>query len=208
MITDPYLVLGVSSTASDDEIKQAYRTLARKYHPDKYANTDLAEMANEKMKEVNAAYEEIQRRRKAGDTGGASYTQTGGSTYSGQGSAAYASIRACINGGDLDNAHRMLMGIPERERTAEWNFLMGCVLLRRGATLDAQQYLDLACAQNPYNAEYRTVRDRLRAQSNPYNGGYHTTTSSDGCGALDVCTSLICIDCCCDCMGGDLISCC
>jgi hypothetical protein len=85
---------------------------------------------------------------------------------------------------------------------------MGCVLLRRGATLDAQQYLDLACAQNPYNAEYRTVRDRLRAQSNPYNGGYHTTTSSDGCGALDVCTSLIWIDCCCDCMGGDLISCC
>ncbi|MBO5670233.1 MAG: J domain-containing protein, partial [Clostridia bacterium] len=135
MITDPYKVLGVSSTASDDESKQAYRTLARKYHPDKYANTDLAEMANEKMKEVNAAYEEIQRRRKAGDTGGASYTQTGGSTYSGQGSAAYASIRACINGGDLDNAHRMLMGIPERERTAEWNFLMGCVLLRRGATL-------------------------------------------------------------------------
>ena len=66
-MTDPYKILGVSPTASDDEIKQAYRDLVRKYHPDKYANTDLAEMATEKMKEVNAAYEEVQRRRKAGE---------------------------------------------------------------------------------------------------------------------------------------------
>jgi len=45
---DPYKILGVSPSATDDEVKQAYRTLVRKYHPDKYANTDLAEMANEK----------------------------------------------------------------------------------------------------------------------------------------------------------------
>ena len=206
-MTDPYKILGVSSTASDDEIKQAYRTLARKYHPDKYANTDLAEMANEKMKEVNAAYEEIQRRRKAGDTG-ATYGQNPGAGYStGTQGGTYANIRQCVNSGDLDNAHRMLMGIPERDRNAEWNFLKGCVLLRRGATLDAQQYLDLACAQNPYNAEYRTVRDRLRAQSSAYSGGYRTSTRG-GCADMDICTSLLCADCCCECMGGDLISCC
>ena len=212
-MTDPYKILGVSPTASDDEIKQAYRELVRKYHPDKYANTDLAEMATEKMKEVNAAYEEVQRRRKAGETGGSTYGSSygGGQTYSQSGaqSPTYAAIRQCVNSGDLDNAHRMLLGIPEGERGAEWNFLMGCVLLRRGAVLDAQQYLDLACAQNPYNAEYRTVRDRLHAQTNAYSGGYRTgTRGAGGCSDCDICTSLLCADCCCECMGGDLISCC
>ncbi len=212
-MTDPYKVLGVSYDASDDEIKQAYRELVRKYHPDKYANTDLAEMATEKMKEVNAAYEEIQRRRKAGETG-SSYTygqnpygQYG--SYSGAqggGSATYANIRICVNNGDLEQAHRLLLQIPEGQREAEWNFLMGCVLLRRGATLDAQRYLDLACAQNPYNREYRTVRDRLHAQTNAYSGGYRTSRSSGA--ECDMCTSLLCADCCCECMGGDLIPCC
>ncbi|MBQ7338945.1 MAG: J domain-containing protein [Clostridia bacterium] len=211
-MTDPYKVLGVSPTASDDEIKQAYRELVRKYHPDKYANTDLAEMATEKMKEVNAAYEEIQRMRKSGQSG-TSYGQNTGSGYYGQNTGSstgiYAAIRQRVNSGDLNGAQSMLVSVPEAERNAEWNFLMGCVLLRRGSTLDAQQYLDLACAQNPYNSEYRTVRDRLRAQSNAYSGGYRTTSHNHcGCGDMDICSSLICADCCCECMGGDLISCC
>ena len=65
-MTDPYKVLGVSPDASDDEIKKAYRSLARKYHPDKYRDSDLADLASEKMKEVNAAYEEIKAQREKG----------------------------------------------------------------------------------------------------------------------------------------------
>ncbi|MBO5510120.1 MAG: DnaJ domain-containing protein, partial [Clostridia bacterium] len=60
-MNDPYKILGVSPTATDDEVKAAYRALARKYHPDKYRDSDLAEMAGEKMKEINAAYDEIQK---------------------------------------------------------------------------------------------------------------------------------------------------
>ena len=63
-MTDPYKVLGVARDASDDEIKKAYRALIKKYHPDKYRDSDLADLANEKMKESNAAYEEIQQLRR------------------------------------------------------------------------------------------------------------------------------------------------
>ena len=56
-MNDPYSVLGVDPSASDEEIKRVYRELARKYHPDNYQNNPLADLAEEKMKEVNAAYD-------------------------------------------------------------------------------------------------------------------------------------------------------
>ena len=166
---DPYKILGVSPTATDDELKQAYRALVRKYHPDKYANTDLADMANEKMKEINAAYEEIQRMRREGTAAGASDTP-GGSSYAGNssyyntynGNATFARIRMHINNGELDDAQALLRTVPESDRGAEWHFLIGCVLLRRGHIVDAQNHLDTACRIDPYNSEYRIVRDRLR----------------------------------------------
>ena len=54
---DPYEILGVSRDASDEEIKNAYRQLARKYHPDNYADNPLSDLASEKMKEINEAYD-------------------------------------------------------------------------------------------------------------------------------------------------------
>ena len=58
---DPYEVLGVSRSASDEEIKRVYRDLARKYHPDNYADNPLADLAQEKMKDINEAYDAITR---------------------------------------------------------------------------------------------------------------------------------------------------
>ncbi|MCL2367524.1 MAG: DnaJ domain-containing protein, partial [Oscillospiraceae bacterium] len=65
-MSDPYKVLGVSPSASDDEVKKAYREQARKYHPDNYHNNPLADLAQEKMKEINEAYDAILRMRGGG----------------------------------------------------------------------------------------------------------------------------------------------
>ena len=78
-------MLGVSEDASDEEIKKAYRELVKKYHPDKYADNPLAEVAAEKMKEIHAAYDQITKDRKAGRTGGYSRQRYGGAGDSGQG---------------------------------------------------------------------------------------------------------------------------
>ena len=90
-MTDPYKVLGVAPTATDDEIKKAYRDLARKYHPDKYRDSDLADLASEKMKEVNAAYEEIQNMRKNGGGAGNNTSSGGGYNYAGSSSTSWNS---------------------------------------------------------------------------------------------------------------------
>lgn len=205
---DPYQVLGVSPTASDDEIKKAYRELVRKYHPDKYQDSDLKDIASEKMKEVNAAYEAIQQMRSGGQSGAGGAQNGYGQQHSSYSTnPRYAEIRQLINAGNIALAEQKLLAIDEGDRGAEWQFLMGCVVLRKGAYVDAQNYFDRACAMDPRNAEYRNARESLRRRANGYGAGYNTTNSG-GCSGCDVCQTLICADCCCECMGGDLIPCC
>ena len=84
---DPYTVLGVSMNASDDDIKKAYRALAKKYHPDNYDdNNPLKDLAAEKMREINNAYDTIQKQRASGNRSG-NTGAGGGSGYTYSGSA-------------------------------------------------------------------------------------------------------------------------
>ncbi len=90
---DPYKVLGISPNASDDEVKKAYRELARKYHPDNYVNNPLADLAQEKMKEINEAYDQITKQRSSGSSSGGYQSTYSSGTYSqNTGSPAFARV--------------------------------------------------------------------------------------------------------------------
>ena len=212
MTNDPYKVLGVDPTATDEEVKKAYRELARKYHPDNYVNTPLSDLAEEKMKEVNEAYDAIQKMRKEqserttyyGNSGsyttGSSSGANGGS-YGGY-SANFADIRSCIAARDFYEANIRLDSVQMSERNAEWYYLKGVVFRAKGWYFEASKYFDAACRMDPTNEEYRMAADSIRN----YTASSQAQRSQ---GALcDVCTTLICMDCFCEMCGGDLISCC
>lgn len=204
-MTDPYKVLGVARNASDDDIKNAYRALAKKYHPDNFASDPTARsMAEEKMKEINEAYDAIQNSRKHGQQsyGGTSYN-TGDTSYN---RSSYIQVRSFINSGRIAEAENILESIDHNDRGAEWNYLKGCIAASRGQYFDAQNYISRACQMDPSNAEYRSAMNNLRGGAQSY-GGYRTTGGS-GMSGCDICTTLLCADCLCECCGGDLISCC
>lgn len=203
-MTDPYKVLGVSRNATDDEIKKAYRELAKKYHPDTYANNPLADLAEEKMKEINEAYDTIQKERAQGGNSESYTYENKDPKYSGE----YMQIRTLIKANRLHEAETMLNAIPMQDRNGEWNFLKGCILEKKGWFFDAQKFFEAACYMDPTNSEYSDALNKIRTTASSFGGYRASNTDRTGCSMCDVCTSLMCADCCCTCLGGDLIRCC
>ena len=220
-MNDPYVVLGVSQNASDEEVKTAYRNLAKKYHPDNYANApDVAELAAEKMAEVNEAYDAIMNARKNGTSAGGSssasqenYGNTYG-TYSGTQHTDFADVRNLISAGRVTDAEMVLDGVPVARRNAEWYFLKGTVLYRRGWIDQAYAYFETAVNNAPNNTEYRAAYTQVSQQRSGKTSGYSYqprqsgSSCSSGCGPCSTCVGLLCADSCCECFGGDLITCC
>lgn len=194
---DPYQILGISPTASDDEVKAAYRDLAKKYHPDNYADNPLSELAQEKMQEINEAYDTIIRTRKQGGASGNSYTSYGaGNRYSGYGNSRYRDIRALIQQGRIADAETLLDGTPAGNRDAEWHFLKASVLYRKGWHEEAYQHFATAARMEPGNPEYQAAFNRMEQQRRTGDyGGYGGTMM--GCGPCDLCSGLLLLDCCC-----------
>ena len=206
-MSDPYKILNIPSTATDEEVKKAYRDLAQKYHPDNYHDNPLADLAQEKMKEINEAYDTIQRQRGsrgAGGGGTASAQQSYGgyqrqsSAYNGYasaGSAAFQQVRMAINRNDLGTAEQILGRIDDHN--GEWNFLKGTICYRRGWVDEARRYYQTACQMDPSNSEYQQalsyVENGGETAYRPGGFGMFSTDCTEGntCGRL-ACMYLAC----------------
>lgn len=195
IIMNPYSVLGIKKGASAEAIKEAYRELVKKYHPDRYAGNPLADLAEEKLKEINQAYEMLMN--DGGSTGTNSYNES----YSG--SSSFSQIRQLISSGRIDEAIMQLNS--SSDHGAEWNYLMGVAYLRKGWYSQAISFLQTAHNMEPSNSEYAAAYNNVNMRNNQYRDVGRGTSSPDLCSC---CTQLYCADCCCECAGGDLISCC
>lgn len=195
---DPYEVLGLPRNATKDQVKAKYRELAKKYHPDNYIGTPLAETANEKMQEINEAYDAIMN-----GTAGSYRSSSGGSIND------YTQVRELMRRGALDSAEQILETMPQTSRDAEWYYLKGQINYQRGWTDQAFTYFATAHNMQPNNPEYRHAFENLSRQRT---GGFRTSSrhnsSSSDCDSCSICQGLLCADCCCECMGGDCIPCC
>ena len=162
------------------------------------------------MAELDAAYDAaVGALRGQAPSGRADYTYTDYSGTQGNynsggaytGASQFADIRARINSGRIDDAEMLLDGIPREQRSAEWFFLKGVIQQRRGWFDEAYNNLSTACQMDPQNREYAAAFNNL---NNNARGGYRQTRGG-GCSACEICQALWCADCCCECMGGDLI---
>lgn len=222
MNKNPYDVLGVSPDATDDEIKKAYRELSRKYHPDANVDNPLKDLAEEKFKEVQEAYDTIVKERENGgdyrygygntgsyNYGSGSYSY-GNGNYSGAGSSGNVERQAVynfINNRRYQEALNLLNRMENRN--AEWYYLSAAANAGMGNNVLAQEHAAKAVNMEPNNLQYRQLMNQLsyagrQYQSNPYGGGYG---SAGTCSTGNFCCDLWLADTLCECMGGDLCTC-
>lgn len=201
---DPYKVLGIAPGASEEEIKRAYKTLSKKYHPDANMNNPNKDEYEERFKEVQQAYEMLTKKQEAPESFWGMYT--GQSAQQGNDTDMYLqAARTYIQNGRLDEAMNVLNSIANR--TAEWYFLRSNIYLRRGMEQAAEADAQTAVNMEPYNLTYRQYYDSLKYQSQGYEyqdmGRTYGRTVS--CGNTPcVSTILLCSLCSC-CSGGSFM---
>lgn len=206
MTEDPYKVLGVSPSASDDEIQKAYRKLVKKYHPDVNPGDENAER---KMREINAAYDQIRNIREGKATGGYSGAgqNAGGGYYGGfswedmfggfggfnqnyqEATTELTAARNYINSGHYREAMNVLDSVDISARGARWYYFHACAAYGLGNKIQAMNDAEQAVKLEPNNAEYQQFLNRMKS------GG--ATYQQYGGGSPIVCgTSNICLDIC------------
>ena len=200
MIDDPYKILGVSPNASDEEIKRAYRNLAKQYHPDRNPGD---EVAAKKMQQVNAAYEQIKNPEKARQSAAGGYGNYGGySQYDPFGSYQRRTYTHTESGDNYQQAamnyirfgrYREALNALEnsRERNARWDYLSAIANEGLGNQVTAMEHIRRAVSMEPDNPEYLETLNRMEYGGTAYRrqagnfGGF--TVNSNPCTNLLLC---------------------
>ncbi len=218
---NPYKVLGVSENASQEEIRAAYLALVKKYHPDKYTDNPLKELAGEKLKEINQAYEMLTKKPNGASNAGTGYSggyngqsgsyggqsshhasgygtyqaRTEHAAYTGPNATEYARARSFINQNNLNAARTILDRL--QNHNGEWYYLYGIIYLRQGWYEKAREFIRKAYELDPDNSEYRNAYMSLNSAGRTYQtGSYGNASGSNGSFCCSLCPLLICMDCC------------
>lgn len=200
---DPYQVLGIARSASDEEIKKAYRALSRKYHPDANVNNPDRQQAEERFKEVQQAYDQIMKERQQGGSygGGYGYERGGGYRYGGSREADSPQMRAAANyiaNRCYAEALNVLNGIPFGERRARWYYYSAMANQGAGNNILAKEQAARAVEMEPGNLEYRRFLQQLE-----YGGAWYADMGSvyerPYAGAGSWCLSMLCLNIFCNC---------
>lgn len=225
-MTDPYGILGVTRGATEEEIKKAYKTLSRKYHPDANVNNPDRDQAEERFKEIQAAYQQIMKERTSG-YGESSYGDGAGgqNTYGGFGYGPFwsfgyggfeqgqetgyeekAHLRAAgnyIRNGYYTEARNTLDGMAQQERNARWYYYSAVAHSGLGNNVAALEHAKRAAALEPDNISYRSLVQQLESGGSWYRQR-QASYGYPGFGGGDLCLRLCCLEMMCNlcCCGG------
>ena len=215
MHKDPFVVLGLTKEATQSEVQEAYERLREEYRSRIHIEGDEGKKAAKKLAEIEDAYRDaIELLSKGSEV-----------------KDVYSHVAELLKKGDIDGAQSALDNVSERG--AEWHYYQSAVYHSKGWNYEAKAQLEMAINMDPDNKKYQETLERMKRHesgdstdaSGAASGGAGAAGSTRATGgeqrsydsyddytrrrtAGDCCTSLICADCCCECMGGDLIRCC
>lgn len=213
MPTNPFVILGVDKNATQSEILEAYKQKRAYYQAHVFDEGENGAQAASMLNQLDDAYQQ------------AMEMAVESATVTGEGESAYEQVKQAIRSKDIETAQKLLDDMSYRG--AEWHYYQSVVFYEKNWLNDTKKQLEIALQMDPQNEKYQRALDNLKKKidgSRPYDkegaqGVYNadstqtdrTYTQRDGAvadGICSACQALWCADCCCECMGGDLIRCC